>query len=144
MRLETYPSHDPLPSFPPTPPLLVLYWWCIGCSQLTLLICAGLLSHKYFKSVFSGFWKQPVSRKPVSSCAVLLFVSLTSYMTGSAEWGLRLLRLTRLIVLCCLANPSWTLRGVKAAQLPAQKTPSQSVFFRSNFGSKCCYRIWLA
>lgn len=85
LRLET--PHDPLPSFSPTPPLLVLHWCCIDSSLLTLLICAGLLSHKYFKSVFSGFWKQPVSRTPVSSCAVqalrcAAFVALTSYMTG--------------------------------------------------------------
>lgn len=80
----------PAPSFSPTPLLLVLHWCCIDSSLLTLLICAGLLSHKYFKSMFSGFWKQPVSRKPVSSCVVqalrcAAFVALTSYMTGSAQ-----------------------------------------------------------
>lgn len=74
----------------PTPKLLPLHWCCIDSSLLTLLICTGFLSHKYFKSMFSGFWKQTVSRKPVSFCVMqalsrAAFVSPTSYMTGSVR-----------------------------------------------------------
>lgn len=89
--------------FFPAPPwvLLVPHRCCISASLQTLLIFSGLLSHKYFKLVFSGFWKTNLSGERLFSSRIVVMFLTT--LTG------------RTLMRPRPPLPLWPFRGVKPA-----------------------------